>query len=223
MLGILSGFYVSEERSQLIQDKHVVCRNRSLHIGLQSRDKGTPLPQIGWEEWCHWMRKQRAFQEARVGRKRGRGTASDSKGTHVWESGKSSSGSLMETYEQCRGIEYETVGWHHRLNGHEFEQTSEDSEGQGSLACCSPWGLKESDTTEWLNNNNKSENFLIRGQQPALHCLWDRSSLLLSCWVLGSRHEQQYEWGSFWSSYLLEGNMWVHRICEAIRKSLSNW
>ena len=44
-------------------------------------------------------------------------------------------------------------GWHHGLNGHEFEQTLEDSEEQGSLACCSPWGLKESDTTEPLNNN----------------------------------------------------------------------
>ena len=43
------------------------------------------------------------------------------------------------------------VGWHHRVNGQEFEQTSEDSEGQGSLACCSPWGRKESDTTEQLN------------------------------------------------------------------------
>ena len=40
------------------------------------------------------------------------------------------------------------VGWHHPLNGHEFEQTPGDSEGQGSLACCSPWGHKESDTTE---------------------------------------------------------------------------
>ena len=37
------------------------------------------------------------------------------------------------------------VGWHHRLNGHEFEHTLGDSEGQGSLACCSPWGCKESD------------------------------------------------------------------------------
>ena len=44
-------------------------------------------------------------------------------------------------------------GWHHRLNGHELEQTLVDSEGQGSLACCSPWGHKELDTTEWLNNN----------------------------------------------------------------------
>ena len=49
--------------------------------------------------------------------------------------------------------EDEVVGWHHRLNGHESEQTLEDSEGQGILACCSPWGHKESDTTEGLNDN----------------------------------------------------------------------
>ena len=44
--------------------------------------------------------------------------------------------------------EDEIVGWHHRLNGHEFEQTQGNSEGQGSLVCCSPWGRRESDTTE---------------------------------------------------------------------------
>ena len=49
--------------------------------------------------------------------------------------------------------EDEMVEWHHWLNGHEFEQTLGDSEGQWSLACCSPWGHKESDTTERLNNN----------------------------------------------------------------------
>ena len=38
------------------------------------------------------------------------------------------------------------VGWHHQLNGHEFDQALGDGEGQGSLACCSPWGRKESDT-----------------------------------------------------------------------------
>ena len=48
--------------------------------------------------------------------------------------------------------EDEMVGWHHRFNGHGFEQTLGDSAGQGSLACCSPWGFKESDTTERLNN-----------------------------------------------------------------------
>ena len=44
------------------------------------------------------------------------------------------------------------VGWHHRLNGREFEQTLGDSEGQGSLECCSPWSHKESDISERLNN-----------------------------------------------------------------------
>ena len=49
--------------------------------------------------------------------------------------------------------EDEMVGWHHRLNDHEFEQALGDGERQGSLACCSPWGRKESDTTERQNNN----------------------------------------------------------------------
>ena len=46
--------------------------------------------------------------------------------------------------------EDEMVGWHHRLNGHEFEQAPGVDDGQGSLACCSPWGRKESDMTERL-------------------------------------------------------------------------
>ena len=49
--------------------------------------------------------------------------------------------------------EDEMVGWHHQLKGRDFEQTPEDGEGQRSLACCSPRGHKESDTTEQLNNN----------------------------------------------------------------------
>ena len=53
--------------------------------------------------------------------------------------------------------EDEMVGWHHRLNGNKFEQTPEDSEGQGSPACCSPRGHKESDRTEWLNNNTEEK------------------------------------------------------------------
>ena len=43
------------------------------------------------------------------------------------------------------------VGWHHRLDGQEFEQAPGDDEGQGGLVCCSPWGRKELDTTEQLN------------------------------------------------------------------------
>ena len=47
--------------------------------------------------------------------------------------------------------EDEMVGWHHQFNGHEFEWTLGVGDVQGSLGCCSPWGLKESDTTEQLN------------------------------------------------------------------------
>ena len=52
--------------------------------------------------------------------------------------------------------EDEMVGWRHQLNGHEFGQTLGDGEGQGALACCSPWGHKESEMTERLNNTNNN-------------------------------------------------------------------
>ena len=53
--------------------------------------------------------------------------------------------------EEKGTTEDEVVGWHHRLDGHEFEQAPGVSDGQGSQACCSPWGHKESDMTERLN------------------------------------------------------------------------
>ena len=52
--------------------------------------------------------------------------------------------------------EDEMVGWHHRLKRHEFEQTQGDSEGQGSLACCSSWDCKKLDLTEQLNKPGSS-------------------------------------------------------------------
>ena len=58
--------------------------------------------------------------------------------------------------QKKRVTEDEMVGYHHRFNGHELEQTSGNGEGQGSLACCSPWGCKESNTTWGLNNNNNN-------------------------------------------------------------------
>ena len=51
------------------------------------------------------------------------------------------------------------AGWHHQLNRHEFEQALGVGDGQGSLACCSPWGHKESDTTEGLNDDNNVDSF----------------------------------------------------------------
>ena len=58
------------------------------------------------------------------------------------------------------------VGWHHQLEGQEFEQTPGDSEGQGSLACCSSWGCTKSDTTSQLNNkkDNKWTEHLSRSK-----------------------------------------------------------
>ena len=53
--------------------------------------------------------------------------------------------------EEKGTTEDEMVGWYHRLDGHEFEQALGVGDGQGSLVCCSPWGFKESDVTEWLN------------------------------------------------------------------------
>ena len=58
--------------------------------------------------------------------------------------------------------EDEMVGWHHRLNGHEFEQAPEDGEGYGNLVCCSPWGCKESDTNERLTTTRKFSCFTVR-------------------------------------------------------------
>ena len=58
----------------------------------------------------------------------------------------------------------EMVGWHHRLNGHESEQAPGAGDGQGSLLCCSPWGCKELDTTEW-----QQQQMVVRCCPP--HCL----------------------------------------------------
>ena len=60
---------------------------------------------------------------------------------------------MMGKTEGLGMTEDEMVGCHHQLNGHEFEQTPGDSEGQESLMCCSPWDCKESDRTEQLNSN----------------------------------------------------------------------
>ena len=57
----------------------------------------------------------------------------------------------IEKQEEKETAEDEMVGWHHRLNGHEFEQAPGVGNGQGSLVWCSPWGCKELDTTKRLN------------------------------------------------------------------------
>ena len=100
-----------------------------------------------------------------------------------------------------RGWQDEMVGWHHRLNGHEFEQTLGGSEGQGSLMCYSSWGCKESDTTE---------------QPPAPRQAWvllDRRSPTSVCSLLDKVHFEQTLWNQ---TYL-----WIYRsIWRTRRKTL---
>ena len=71
-----------------------------------------------------------------------------------WLTGKDLDAGQDWRQEEKGTTEDEMVGWHHQLDGNEFEQIPGDSEGQGSLACCSSWGHKESDKTERLNNSN---------------------------------------------------------------------
>ena len=82
--------------------------------------------------------------------------------------------------------EDEMVGWHHWLNGHEFEQILGVSEGQGSLACCSPWGCKKWDTVEWLNNSNRDLQKQWRSFPRA--CTWGIEVTLPKFQVLGRVH-----------------------------------
>ena len=64
--------------------------------------------------------------------------------------------------------EDEMVGWHHQLDGHEFELTPGDSEGEGSLECCSPWGHKESDMTKHsIAQTLEIRHLQIRGRKVA--------------------------------------------------------
>ena len=78
--------------------------------------------------------------------------------------------------EEKGTTDHEMVGWLLQLSGHEFEQASELGDGQGRLACCSPWGCKESDTTEWLNWTE------LAAFQPWLHfrSIWEALKQRLS-------------------------------------------
>ena len=72
--------------------------------------------------------------------------------------------------EEKKMTEEDMVGWHHWLNEHEFEQAPGDGNGQGSLACCSLWGCKESDKTEWLNNNMGVRAYLVAQEGKESTC-----------------------------------------------------
>ena len=90
-------------------------------------------------------------------------------------------------WEEKGMTEDEMVGWHHWLNGQEFEQALADGEGQESFACCSPWGCKELDTAEWLNDNNKPDSWgLGTTSYTFINPWWSALSLLMrvSEWLI---------------------------------------
>ena len=104
----------------------------------------------------------------------------------------------IESRRQSGVTEDKIVGWHHHLNGHEFDlQTLGDSEGQGSLVCCSPWGCKESDTTYWLNNNSP-ESYSVQSASPTSgrREILNPSPLKPSASTQGERKTQKHLWSS---------------------------
>ena len=98
-----------------------------------------------------------------------------------WLIGKDPDAGKDWRWEEKGMTEDEMVGLHHRLNGHEFECVLGDGEWQGSLACCSPWGCKESDTTEWLNNSifdwyiSQISSCIVKGKYRNTYCCVDES------------------------------------------------
>ena len=92
-----------------------------------------------------------------------------------WLTGKDSDAGKDWRWEQKGMTEDEMVGWHHWLDGYEFEQPLGAGDRQGSLVCCSPWGCKELDTTERLN---WTDSFLT-GLQTCLLCIYSCPKVLV--------------------------------------------
>ena len=90
----------------------------------------------------------------------------------------------VKDWRQEKGMtEDEMIGWHHWLNGHEFEQAPRVGDGQGSLVCCSPWGRKELDMTEWLNWTDHNLFWIpeLIGRNWTVGCANKTTKWLLSC------------------------------------------
>ena len=116
-------------------------------LGLQrdptSQSQRKSVPNIHWKDWWwSWNSNTLATScEELIGK--------DPEAGKDW------------TWEEKGMTEDEIVGWHHWLDGHEFEQAPGVGDGQGSLVCCSSWGHKELDTTEWLNWSKSPLNFFL--------------------------------------------------------------
>ena len=178
----------------------IPARPLSTHVWVWKLDQEEGW-RIDASELCYWRRLLRAPWTARrsnqsihpkgnqpwilTGRTEESDTTKRSTHTHAeapvlwpldvksWLIEKDSDAGKDGEQEEKRASEDEMVGWHHWLNGHEFEQTPWDSGGQRSLLCCSPWGRKVLDMTQRLNNSTllssdtqiSSLLFLIMGKK----------------------------------------------------------
>ena len=119
--------------------------------------------------------------------------------------------------EEKGPTEDEMVGWHHQPDGLEFEQAPGVGDGQGSLVCCSPWGHKESDMTEWLNNKMWIE--FISGGGITSHFLFMLSLMLQNfpdnySWNQWGKHPSttvfystpEYQNGKLWHHIFAQSN-----------------
>ena len=110
--------------------KFLIVWNHLNSPGAEFSHFGISVLNIHWKDWCQGL------------------WPPDGKNWLIWKDPDAGKDWKQEKKEM---MEDEVVGWHHRLDGHEFEQALGVGDGQGGLACCSPWGHKESDMTEQLN------------------------------------------------------------------------
>ena len=130
-----------------------ICKAASLthtHIILDSREI-KPVNLKGNQPWIFTERTDTEAEVSIHGPLDGKS----------WLTGKEPDAGKDWGQEEKGMTEDEIVRWHHWLNGHEFEQTLRDSEGQKSLTCCSSWGCKESDMILKMNNKNNKMSLLL--------------------------------------------------------------
>ena len=111
-----------------------------------------------------------------------------------WLIGKDPDAGKVWRQEEKGMTEDEMVGWHHWLNGHEFEQAPGVDDGQGSLACYSPWDRKESDMTEWLNWTEPEQKYKIIPSVLMSFRVWRKAIQAEEKWIMPQ--EVVHMWGN---------------------------
>ena len=135
-----------------------------------------------------------------------------------WLSGKDPDAGKDWGQEEKGTTEDEMAGWHHRLDGHEFEWTPGVGDGKGGLACCNSWGYQESDTTEWLNwtelNEKRTYRQVIKRMKEQV---WASKLLYKEDWNKNvyprcPHHDPEGNSEGRWRKKMLRASLPKHRI-----------